>query len=323
MSSRFPVAREFIDRYDRFAIFTHVAPDGDALGSAYALCELLGQIGKSARVILLEAAPNTYDFEQFRPLYALLENTDMRDFDACIAVDCADYKRLSDAGPAFLRLPSLSIDHHLSNTVFAQANCVRESPATAQIIYELYMDMHLQPSYVAQMGIYMGIVTDTGSLTYPSTTARSFEICAKLKKDGLDTSAIAERVMHRRSLVSTMLIARFVRHLRLYDREQIAVSYLMHADFVNLGATPADAESLVNYGRDIDTVEVAIFLREMANHMFKVSFRSKDCVDVAVIAARYGGGGHARAAGCVIEGKRDKIIRQLVREVEEALQWTE
>lgn len=318
-STRFPVARAFIDRYDRFAIFTHLSPDGDALGSAYALCELLTQIGKRARVILLESPPITYDFEQFRPLYVLLENADMAEFDASIAVDCADYKRLSDAGPAFASHPSLSIDHHLSNTVFAQANCVRESPATAQVIYELYMDMHLVPSYVARMGIYMGIVTDTGSLTYPSTTARSFEICAKLKKDGLDTSTIAERVTHMRSLAATKLIARFVRRMMLFDDNRIAVSYIMHSDLMNLDATAADTESLVNYGRDIDTVEVAIFLREFAKETFKVSFRSKEYVDVAQIAARHGGGGHARAAGCVINGWRDEIIDQIVHEVEEAL----
>lgn len=315
----FPAVRSFLERFDRFAIFTHLTPDGDALGSAYSLCELLRQMGRQAEVLLLEPPPDNYDFDAFRTLFRLLKEADMREYDACIAVDCAAMKRLAGAAEAFSSLPNMSIDHHVSNDNFAQTNCVREAPAASQIIYDIYGACGMQPDHVAQMAIYMGIIADTGNLTYPSTRPRTFAICAQLAQDGLDTSEVAERVSNRRTLAGTKLIGIFIRHMTLHADDRIGVSYLTHSDIVNSKATAADCEGLVNYARDISTVQVAAFLRELARDKYKLSLRSKGSVDVAAVAQQYGGGGHPRAAGCVVEGRRSDLIARIVRELEESL----
>lgn len=315
----FPAVRSFLERFGRLAIFTHLTPDGDALGSAYALCELLRGMGKAADVLLLEPPPDNYRFEQFASLHKLLQDADMREYDACVAVDCAALKRLSAGAEAFSSLPNLSIDHHASNDNFAQTNCVREAPATAQIIYDIFRAFGVRPDTTAQMAIYMGLISDTGNLTYPSTTPRTFAICAELASDGLDTSAVAERVSNTRSYPGTKLIGIFIRHMTLHCDNRVGISYVMHSDIVNTGGKTSDCEGLVNYARDIDTVEVAAFIREIGRNKFKASLRSKSAVDVSEIAQRHGGGGHPRAAGCVLDGKRGDLLEMLVREIGEKL----
>lgn len=307
---------EFLGRYDRYAVFTHLTPDGDALGSSYALCSFLRTGGKDAITVLLEDPPAKYNFQEYASYYTTLDAVRAEHFDAAVAVDCASYARLSGAKDLFSSLPSLSIDHHQSNDLYADLNFVRESPATSQIIYEIFAATGMPANCVAQMGIYMGIIADTGNLSYPSTLPRSFAICAALAEDGLDTSRIAEQVFHTRSLPGTKLLGLFLRHMTLYLNNRIALSYLTHQDVQATGANVADAEGLINYARDIDTVEVAACLRELARDKYKVSLRSKGNVNVAAFAERYQGGGHPRAAGCVLEGRRSDLMDELIKGLE-------
>lgn len=309
----------FIHAYERFAVFTHISPDGDALGSSFALCSLLRSMGKQAVTVLIDPVPWKYDLPEFRDLYVMLADADFSDTQACIAVDCATLARLGKGSEQFNSLPTLSIDHHESNERFARNNYVEESPATAQIIYELFRAAEQPVSLDAAAAIYMGIIADTGNLSYPCTTAHTFEICAELARSGLDTSAIAERVFYTRSVQSTKLIGVFIRNLHLYAEDRIAISHLSGAALANLGASSSDTEELINYARDIVTVEVAVFLRQVARDRYKASIRSKGALNVSDFAAQFGGGGHSRAAGCMLEGGWESIEQDLAKRLSELL----
>lgn len=312
------VVPEFISRYSSFAIFAHLHPDGDALGSAFALTVLLRALGKRAETILLEKPPEKYAFPEFDDLYTLLGDARMQDYEAAIAVDCAALRRLGGAQKAFEERTGLSIDHHVSNDCFAQSNYVEDAPATSQIIFDLFSAYRVPLDGAAQIAIYMGITTDTGNLTYSSTTPQAFRICYELAKMGLDVSAVAERIHNTRSWPATELIAAFIHSIRLYCDSRVAIGCLRLEELKRLGATTADTESLINYARDVDSVQIACFLREIRGESYKVSLRSKG-VDVAALAARYGGGGHRRAAGCVMEGRLDCIVKELLEAAEELL----
>lgn len=312
---RFGEVLSFLDRYERFAVFTHLTPDGDALGSSYAMCLLLREMGKQAVTVLLEQPPWKYTWPQFEDLFVLLSDFSPEGTQACIAVDCATKKRLSDAAEVYGSLPTLSIDHHMSNQGYADVNHVEESPATAQIVYDIFEAAGMPVSEDAAAAIYMGIIADTGNLSYPSTTAHTFEICASLARNGLDTSVIAERVFHTRTLPATKLIGSFIRNMKLYDEDRIAVSHMSSSAIAAYGARASDTEGLINYARDIVTVEVAAFLRQIGRNTFKVSLRSKKVVNVSEFAEQYGGGGHPRAAGCVLHGRRDDLIAELVEKL--------
>lgn len=305
-------ALTFLRGYQTFAIFTHVTPDGDALGSAFSLCAFLAQTGRTAGVVLLEKPPWKYALPEFEEMYVLLPDFDVSAVEACVAVDCAAAKRLGDAEEVFSQRPTLSIDHHISNSFFADINVVEEAPATSQLIYDLFEASGRPVDLTAAAGIYMGIITDTGNMTYPSTTPKTFRICASLSADGLDTSAIADRIFNTRSLAATRLIGLFIRNMQLYHDDRIAVSYMPLATMRSIGADPSDTESLINYARDIITVDVAAFLREVGHQDYKVSLRSKGAVNVSAFAEQFGGGGHERAAGCMLHGDRKALIDDLV-----------
>lgn len=312
------VIPEFFSRYGSFAVFSHLHPDGDALGSAFALTVLLRTLGKQAETVLLEAPPDKYAFPEFDGLYRTLADVDLSMYDAAVAVDCAAADRLGRGRDAFMDRPSLSIDHHVSNDCFAQVNYVEDAPAASLIIFELFRRYGAPLNEAAQIAVYMGITTDTGNLTYSSTTPQAFQICYELARMGLDTSAVAERIHNTRSWAATELIAAFIHSIRLYCGSRVAIGILSAEELRRLGAAASDTECLINYARDVDTVQVACFLRQIRGERYKVSLRSKG-IDVAALAARYGGGGHRRAAGCVMEGDPDVLTRELIQAAEELL----
>lgn len=307
----------FLDSYNSFAVLAHVSPDGDAFGSSFALCLMLRAMGRQAVTVLMESPPWKYDLPEFQGLYVLLE--DAPQVEACISVDCATQARLGKAGELYSGLPALNIDHHESNARYAQMNYVEESPATAQIIYELFRTAGVPVSLDAAAAIYMGIIADTGNLSYPSTSAHTFAICAELAESGLDTSVIAERVFYTRTLPATKLIGAFIRNMHLYAEDRIAISHLSSSVLGSYGAVPSDTEALINYARDIVTVEVAVFLRQIGRYRYKASIRSKGAVNVSDFAAQFGGGGHPRAAGCVLTGGWESIEEDLAGKLAEIL----
>ena len=309
---------EFIAKHQSFAVFSHLHPDGDALGSSIALTVLLRALGKRAETVLLEAPPLKYTFPEFEGLYTLLGDAPMQEYKAAIAVDCAALQRLGSARKVFEERPGLSIDHHVTNDCFAQCNYVEDAPATSQIIFDLFTSYRIPLDPAAQIAIYMGITTDTGNLTYSSTTPQAFQICYELAKMGLDISTVAEHIHNTRSWAATELIADFIRSIRLYCDSRLAIGCLQLDELKRIGACTADTESLINYARDVDTVQIACFLREIRGECYKVSLRSKG-LDVAALAGRYGGGGHRRAAGCVMEGRLEVIVKELIEAAEEIL----
>lgn len=307
----------FIAGRDNFAVFTHLHPDGDALGSSFALTSLLRTLGKQAVTILLEEPPYKYDFPEFQGFYTVLKEADMQDYQAAVAVDCAALMRLGTARKPFSRLPSLSIDHHISNDEFAQVNYVTDAPATAQLIFELFAQYDIRPDTAAQTALYMGMITDTGNLTYSCTTPKAFEICYELACMGLNTSEVAERIYNTRSWAATELISVFISSIRMHCGGRLAIGHLSCEELRRIGASTSDTESLINYARDIDSVQLACFLREISEGKYKVSMRSKGTLDVAALTARYGGGGHRKAAGCVMEGTLDTVREEIIGAAEE------
>ncbi|MGI6153477.1 MAG: DHH family phosphoesterase [Christensenellaceae bacterium] len=314
---------DFIRKFHKYAVVTHQNPDGDALGSAYALAEVINNLGKSAEVILLCPPPDKYDFPVFSNMYKLYADADFRAYDAIIAVDCAAASRLGEVERVFFSLPNANIDHHISNTNYAQVNFVLEAPATGILVFDIMKFLQTMCSAhtddIVRHAIYIAIAADTGNFTFSNTTSRCFEVCAELMLEGLDLPHTADRIFNRRSIGATKLIACFIDNIRLHYEGRLAVSVMMLDDIGRLGAKVEDCENLINYGRDIEGVEISIFIREMKENIYKISFRSKEYADVSEFASRYGGGGHIHAAGCRMEGNLYNVLDLLVKTAGEYL----
>ncbi|MEF9989576.1 MAG: bifunctional oligoribonuclease/PAP phosphatase NrnA [Christensenellaceae bacterium] len=311
---------DFLKEHDYFAIVTHLNPDGDAIGSAFALAQGLHNLGKQAKVVLLCKPPKKYDFEEFSHLYVLYENRNEQKFEAIVSVDCATLQRLSKLKDFFGTKPNLNIDHHISNTIFGQFNYVEDSPSTGEIIYRILNELKVSFDHVIRMTIYMAMATDTGNFTYSNTTSKTLDIFAKLVKDGLEVTDLADKIFNKRTFASTKLIARFIDHIRLYKEDKLAISVIMQKDFEETGAELEDCEILIDYAREIDTVEIAVFVREMSANTYKVSFRANKYADVGDFAARFGGGGHVKASGCMMKGNLFDVLDTITKTAEDYLQ---
>lgn len=309
-----------IKAHKRFGIFTHTNPDGDALGSAYALAQGLRNLGGSAEVVLLTSPPKKYEFPAFDPLYVLLKDANFDKYDAHIAVDCAVQRRLGVIDEKFRKKPNANIDHHISNTNFANANWVEAAAATGELVYDLLMSLGAPMDQTTCMATYIAISTDTGNFTFSNTTSHTLEVFEAIMKCGLELPAVANQVFNMRSAGATRLIARFIENMRFHYDGKMAISTLMLKEIEETGARVEDCESLINYARDVDSVEVAVFLREMCANTYKISLRSKDYVDVADFAGRFDGGGHLHASGYKSEGNIHDVMQRIIKTAGEYLE---
>jgi len=310
----------FIKAHKRFGIFTHTNPDGDALGSAYALAQGIRNLGGNAEVVLLTEPPRKYNFSRFEPLFVLLEEADFKQYDAHIAVDCAVKNRLGPIRERFRSKPSANIDHHLSNTNYADVNWVAQVAATGELVYDLLGAMNAPMDEVTNLATYIAISTDTGNFTYSNTTSHTVEVFEEVVKGGLDLPVAANQVFNTRTAGATRLIARFIDNIRMHFDGRLAISTIMLDEIKSAGAKVEECESLINYARDIDSVEIAVFVREMGVNQYKVSLRSKDYVDVADFASRFDGGGHLHASGYKREGNIHDVMQSIIKTAGEYLE---
>ena len=297
-----------IKKQDDILVLTHINPDGDALGSAFALNMALCSMGKKSRVVLMAPMPQKYTFPELKAEYMLLCDAP-ESFSCVITVDCADFRRLGEAKKLFSQAEyTINIDHHLSNEGFANLNYVVPEPSAGEIVYDLICALGLQLDVDTAAALYVAISSDTGNFTYENTQPRTFERCAKIAETGLPITSIANRLYNARTYESTLLIGKVIENLRLYFDARLAVTRITLSELNGIGATAEDCETVINYARDINTVELAVFIRQFKENLYKVSFRSKNDIDVMEIAQRFDGGGHKKASGCTMRGDLEDIL---------------
>jgi bifunctional oligoribonuclease and PAP phosphatase NrnA len=280
------------------AVLGHLRPDGDCIGSQVALTRVLRAVGVDAVAINQDPVPRLLaEFVGDTPWrraadYAPAPAT------AAVCVDCADLSRI---GPRLMELfpqPFLAVDHHVSNVGFAEHNFVlAQTSATGEVLAGFFFDTDLPVDAVTAQALYLGIATDTGQFRYSSTSAQVFRLCAQLMACGANPGAAAHQLYERETLGKTRLLQTFLHSLRSEFNGRVCVGFLRESDFTATGASREDTEGLVEYARAIEGVEVGVLLEER-NHAVKGSLRAKDPrYAMHRLAQRFGGGGHACAAG--------------------------
>lgn len=323
---------------ENIAILPHVTADGDALGSSFALALILNGMGKKADVFLEESVPLTYGFlpgVEFSSVYnadgetfgtasgkagADKWVTDMH-YDLAMALDCGDLERLGTRRKVFDSAENtVNIDHHQTNTSFAELNYTDTSAsATGEIIFELIKRLGQMPGKAAATSLYAAISTDTGGFRYSNTTPHTHETAAELIKLGVDVADVSQRVFDVSSYGRVKLMGAAISNLELLEDGRLAVMSVTNEMIRSTGAREEDSDGIINVARNIRGVEAAAMLRQLENGEIKVNLRSNNYVDVAVIAARHSGGGHKRAAGFTAAGDLDKVREALIHDLKEAL----
>ncbi|MDD4797621.1 MAG: DHH family phosphoesterase [Eubacteriales bacterium] len=286
----------------KILVISHISPDGDTLGSALALYWALIHLGKDAELYCQDAVPALYGF---LPGAARVKNTGLADdYALAVAVDCASLDRLGDAGEAFqAAAANVCIDHHKSNPLFGQYNLVRtDTAAVAEVLTDFFIDEGFPITADMADCLYTGLLTDSGQFSFDSTSADTLRAGAQLLERGARLADINNRVFRTRSLGRTRLIGRGLGKLRMEAGGKIALILLTRQDMADCGADDGDSENLVNYALEIDGVDAGVLLREEADGTVKCSLRSSGAFDAAGIAVKFGGGGHAKAAGFTLDG---------------------
>lgn len=289
---------EAIECRQRFLVTAHARPDGDAVGSMLACSMMLRQLGKEAHLVSSDCVPLIY---RSLPCARTIRQTARVEgnYDAVILLECdgVERSRLKGLDGRFL----INIDHHVSGRPFADVNWIdSEACAVAEMIYALAMLAKVQVTPEMAACLYAAVLTDTGSFAYHGTDARTFDLASKLVRQGADPVALARDIYFCNPTSKMLLLGAALSNLKRDGR--IAWMWITHEDMLRTHAAEEDCEGIVNYAVGISGVEVAVFLRELDDHRVRLSIRSKNAVNVAQIAERFGGGGHEHASGCTVAG---------------------
>jgi len=291
-------------------IFTHESPDGDAIGSSLAMYHGLKQLGCNVDVLC----------DKFSSVFNFLAGSEdikydsKKSYDLGISLDCASRSRLYDMGCFDRSSYTVSIDHHASNTFFADSNYVEiKTSANAQIVLKILKKLGVSITKEIGECLMVGIITDSGGFQYPSVNSETFVFASSMLELGVDISDIYYRVfMVQRK--SQFLLSRIANdRLKFLNKNRVAFTYILMDDEKKVNALIGDHEGIVDIGRNIEGIEVSILARE-CEEGFKISLRSNNYVDVAEIAKVFDGGGHSRASGCLIKGNLDDVYKMVLKE---------
>lgn len=312
---------ELIRQFDGFSVLVlgHRRPDGDCIGSQVALTRILRAMGINAIAVNNDPVPRTLQkFVGDTPF------TDPQGIEAgdykIVTVDCADHARVGDE--LRKRFPSvfLNVDHHVSNTKFAEHNFVlSDASATGEILAKFFFDSDLEVDQTTADALYLGICTDTGQFCYSGTNAAVFEVCRKLCESGCNPSMVAHELYEREKPGRIQLLQKFLASFRMEFNDSVCIGSIREDFYQETGTKPEDAENFVDYARSLEGVEIGVLVEDR-NGKLKGSFRAKDKkYRVDLLAKQFSGGGHACAAGFNVEVPFDEFYPNLVNSIGEHL----
>jgi len=293
---------------DKILILTHKSPDGDTLGTGAALCRVLQQMGKQARVENSEPIPEKYRF--------LLEGLAQPDFDPeyIIAVDVADPKLLGDKLSVYADRVDLCIDHHPSNLYYAkEVFCRPEDGAAALTLYRILKEMGEPITPDIATDLYTGLSTDTGCFRYSNTSSEALRVAADLIDAGADNAGINVRMFETKSLAYFRLFQKVLAGLRLYCKGQVAVFKVTREMMEETGATEDMLDAIAPFSRQIAGVKAGVTMKQQADGRYKFSLRTHEPLDASAICQLIGGGGHARAAGSGIVEDEEEALSVILK----------
>lgn len=299
------------------AVVGHVMPDGDTLGSCLALGRALKSAGKKVNLFCQDSPPISFSYLNGVDWFQKPDGSSYS-FDLVIALDCSDIERMGSCrmilGP---NSKIINIDHHISNTLYGDINWVDPTASsTGELVYSLIKSLIQTLDIDMAEALYTAITTDTGSFCFSNTTSMTHRVTAEILECGIDVDRISALLFKSRTLAKTILLGAALNTLRMYFKNSVAVISITREMIHKSGAEDQDTEGIIDFAKEIDGVKLGILFKETENGCTKIGFRSKESIDVSVLAAKFGGGGHKRAAGCVINESIEKAENKVLEAFE-------
>jgi phosphoesterase RecJ-like protein len=309
---------ELIESKNRFAITSHIRPDGDSLGSSLGLYWLLRALDKDVEVIMRDAVPHSYQQLPGAKNVRVTPAVD-RNYDAIFVIECSDITRpgLIDLDKQFV----VNIDHHSTTALFGAINWIDSTAsAVGEMIYNLCKATGVRVTKEIAECAYTALITDTGSFHYSNTTERTFKVASELVRTGVRPAKTAEAVFASYPWSRIQLMGKVLSTARRESTGRVAVMRLTSEMQEQTGSSDEDADGFVNYPLTVGEVEAVALLKESAPGTYRTSLRSKGDVNVARVAEKFGGGGHRNAAGCTLTGSWEDAEQEIVSLLRDAVE---
>ncbi len=314
---------DHLKKSNNILLLSHIRPDGDAIGATVSMGLALLSIGKQVSLYNEDEIPKSFQFLPYSENITQ-QMDDIAVFDTAIVLDCGDLERIGNKAGLVGKIPVIiNLDHHITNTGFGTYKIVDPSAcATAEIVYRLIKQLNVIISRSMAFSIYTGIMTDTGSFRFSNTNQEAFAICEEMVALGVDPNYVASHVSVAYSLSRIKLLNMVLESIEVSKNGKLSIMALTQEMLNKTGSKPEDLGRLINYARHIEDVKVAALIFESNNgctdmpdskHQFHISLRSDGSVDVAGIAATYGGGGHKTAAGFNVVSTLSEIKAEILR----------
>lgn len=307
-------AVQFLRSHDDYLILMHASPDGDTLGCGFALCGALQRMGKRAKAVCPDPIPHRFDYMSEAFVEQEFEHRTI------VSVDVADSKLLGDMKETGDKA-ELCIDHHVSNTEYAERLLLREHyAAAAELMYEVIVALDVEIDRTIANCLYTGIATDTGCFKFSNTKPLTHIYAAKLMECGAEIAPINYAMFELKTQGRIKLEQDVLRNMKYYADGHVAVISVMLDTLVGIDDIDSDdVGAMAAIPRQIEGVDIGISIKEKKPGFFKASLRSSERVDVSVIAQKFGGGGHARASGCSFDCSYEETEKRIVEACCDAL----
>ena len=309
--------KQIIARCNNLLIISHILPDGDNIGSVIAMMLFLKGEGKTVTAVVNGEMPPYYRFLEGASSLVPEKDLVRRAYDGVICLDMSDRER---GGKVWEKIGGdpilLNIDHHVSNDGFGDYNyVVSDASSTAEIVTFLFDEWRVKMNKAMAEALYTGMVTDSGSFTYSSTSAQTMRMAALLLEEKPDLEAIRENVLENVSFLRKKLLAAVLNHAELACGGKLCFAAISYDEICALQVKGPDFECIIDHLIGITDVEYAVFFREIEPETVKVGFRGRGKNDVTVVASLFGGGGHKAAAGCTCFGPLTEVTEDVIAAV--------
>lgn len=310
MNSKLTEITAKLNSADNIAVFCHVHPDGDAIGSGLALYHALKNKGKTVHFACEDSVPEKFSF-----LAGVSEiKTELPDieYDLLVSLDCADITRLGAFAKRYSKFKeTVNIDHHISNNGYAKYNYIVECPATCELLTDVLTEAGFEITEDIANALMLGLITDSGNFVHMDVTPKTFQTAAYLRGKGADCNKIYYEMFSRQPKQRALLYGRVMGKIKFALEDKLTFIIISAKDMEETGSDKSLTEGFVDFPLTIDGVEVSAALMEAKKDRYKVSLRSKGKVNVNAVATSFGGGGHILASGCMICGSLEDVIDKL------------
>ncbi|MCX8069995.1 MAG: bifunctional oligoribonuclease/PAP phosphatase NrnA [Thermodesulfovibrionales bacterium] len=317
------IVKAFILNNDNFIIATHYNPDADTIGAGLALYQALTSIKKTSLVINKDKTPKDCQFMPHIDEVYNFDNFKFKDFspEALIIVDCNSIKRVSmekNHQELLSNLPTCVIDHHEISGDFGDYKWIDPNIAsTTMMIYKIIKSLNIEITQDIATCLYAGLCIDTGNFRHENTSTESLQIAADLVSKGIKPSKIYRALFESWSIAKFKLFKEVIKGIE--ESNNIAIMTVTKEMLQRTGCDDEDAGNFVDFPKRTVYIKVSVLIKEISENKYRISMRSKNGINVAIVASQYGGGGHKNAAGCTIENNLESIKKDLFKKISEVM----